>query len=210
MVSFLVGIAGGTASGKSTLARRLVAYAGSHNAAVMELDWYYRCQAQIGVEERARANYDHPDALEFPLLVEHLTMLRAGKPIVCPSYDFTLHTRDPLRTNVIEPYPVILVEGILLLVKPEVRTLFDRTLFTVASDEERLQRRLERDVKERGRTRESIRAQWQETVHPMHKQFCEPSRAFADTIIENCGGSDAAVEQLWSELWSEATRLRGT
>jgi uridine kinase len=208
MTPFLIGIAGGTASGKSTLARRLVQCAGNDRAALIELDWYYRCQAHLEFEQRSSANYDHPDALEFSLLVKHLKELRSGVSVDCPTYDFALHTRAIGRTQHLEPRPVVIVEGILLFSNPEVRALLDTRIFTVAPDDVRLNRRIERDVRERGRTRESVKQQWEASVHPMHMQFCEPSRVFADRVVENCGGTDVEVGALWMQLSEEMARSR--
>jgi uridine kinase len=208
MAPFLIGIAGGTASGKSTLARRLVRCAGRDQAGLIELDWYYRCQADLELDRRASANYDHPDALEFSLLVQHLHALRSGTSVDCPVYDFALHTRAIGQTQRIEPRPVVVVEGILLFSKPEVRALLDTKIFTMAEDDVRLSRRTERDVRERGRTPESVVQQWESTVHPMHVQFCEPSRVFADRVIEDCGGTDAEVEDLWAQLSREIAGSR--
>ncbi len=208
MTPFLIGIAGGTASGKSTLARRLVQCAGSDRAALIELDWYYHCQAHLEVEQRPSANYDHPDALEFSLLVKHLKELRAGTSVDCPTYDFALHTRAIGRTQHVEPRSVVIVEGILLFSNPEVRALLDTKIFTIAPDDVRLNRRIERDVRERGRTRESVKQQWEASVHPMHMQFCEPSRVFADRVVENCGGTDVEVGALWMQLSEEMARSR--
>lgn len=207
MTPFLIGIAGGTASGKSTLARRLVRCAGRDQASLVELDWYYRCQAHLQLEQRASANYDHPDALEFSLLVQHLQQLRSGASVDCPLYDFALHTRAIGKTQRVEPSPVVIVEGILLFSNPEVRALLDTKIFTTAADDVRLHRRIERDVRERGRTHESVVQQWEATVHPMHVQFCEPSRVFADRVIEDCGGTDADVEALWFQLSREGAHF---
>jgi uridine kinase len=203
MTPFLIGIAGGTASGKSTLARRLALCAGSGQAEVIELDWYYRCQAHVDFERRASANYDHPDAVEFSLLIQHLRGLRSGVSVDCPLYDFASYTRALGATHRVEPRRVVIVEGILLFCHPDVRALLDTKIFTTAADDARLQRRIERDVRERGRTREGVVQQWEDTVHPMHMQFCEPARAFADRIVEDCGGTDAEFTALWEELSEE-------
>jgi uridine kinase len=175
---------------------------------LIELDWYYRCQAHLEFEQRSSANYDHPDALEFSLLVKHLKELRSGVSVDCPTYDFALHTRAIGRTQHLEPRPVVIVEGILLFSNPEVRALLDTRIFTVAPDDVRLNRRIERDVRERGRTRESVKQQWEASVHPMHMQFCEPSRVFADRVVENCGGTDVEVGALWMQLSEEMARSR--
>lgn len=204
MRSYLVGIAGGTASGKTTLTRRLFEVAGAQNAAVVELDRYYRCQDQIDTAARATANYDHPDSLEFELLIQHLRQLQAGTPVHTPVYDFAQHTRCKARSILVEPRPVILVEGILVFAVPQLRDLFDFRIFVDTPAELRLQRRTERDIRERGRTREGVLSQWNATVHPMHLEFCEPSRVAADMVFDGSTCCDAPVDTMWQDLLQRA------
>lgn len=197
MKPFLIGITGGTASGKTTIARKLVANGGSDQVALLELDRYYRSQAHLTPEQRATVNYDHPDALEFDLLVHQLKQLLGGAPIHAPVYDFASHCRRPTQTTLIKPLPVIIVEGILLCTDATLLKLFNLKVFVHTEEEVRLSRRVDRDVRERGRSVESVKAQWHATVQPMHLQFCEPGRQCADLVVD--GNTDAAdvAQSLW-------------
>jgi uridine kinase len=181
-ICHVVGVAGGTASGKTTFVRRVVEYAAPGRAVALSLDWYYRCHGKYPAEERARINYDHPDAFEIDLLISHLHRLRQGQTVHAPVYDFATHSRAH-RTIEILPARLVLVEGILCFHFPELVELFDTTIFIHASDSLRLERRLRRDVAERGRTEEAVLAQWEATVYPMHKQFCEPGRTLAHQTV---------------------------
>lgn len=177
----LIAIAGGSGSGKTTLAQEIVRNAGG-DAALIAVDWYYRSRDILPPEDLARVNFDHPEALESDLLVRHLQDLHAGKSICSPQWDFASHTRT-LETISIPPVPLIVVEGILSLHYPDLRELFDFRIYVDTPDEVRLERRIKRDVAERGRTVESVLKQWNETVLPMHRKFVETTREYADMVV---------------------------
>jgi uridine kinase len=176
-----IGIAGGSGSGKTTIAEDVVERLDG-KVAIVQHDAYYRHMPELTFEERTKVNYDHPNSLETELLVEHLIALRSGKPIERPVYDFSVHLRsdDTVR---IEPAPVVVVEGILVLSEPELRTELDLKIFVDTDPDIRLARRLERDIDERGRTPESVVAQYFATVRPMHLAYVESSKRYADLII---------------------------
>lgn len=195
--SIIIGIAGGSGSGKSTFTNRIKNYFGD-DVVVLYHDNYYRRQDGIPFEERVNVNYDHPDSLETDLLVEHLKLLKAGKAIDCPVYDYSQHNRsaDVIR---IEPRPVILVEGILLLADPRVRDLLDIKVYVEADADERILRRISRDVEERGRDLQGIINQYLTTVKPMHYLYVEPTRSKADIVI-NSGKNDVAFDLFISKI----------
>ncbi len=175
-----IGVAGGSGSGKTTVAEALVE--AIEGVVLIEHDWYYRDMPELSHEERSRVNYDHPDSLETDLLVKHLEALRAGQPIDHPVYDFTEHLRSD-RTVLVAPARVVVVEGILVLAEPDLRSLLDLKVFIDTDSDLRLARRLERDIRERGRSVESVLAQYIATVRPMHNEFVEASKRHADIII---------------------------
>jgi uridine kinase len=185
------------------LARQLAALAGSGCICVIELDSYYRCQAHIPLEERITKNYDHPSEIEFELLNAHLDALKAGNPIELPSYDFCTHTRRSGTPREIHPKEIVIVEGILALTMPEVRYHFNTKVFVDAPESLRLSRRMQRDIHERGRTQESVHAQWHGTVQPMHTLYCEPCREFADLVVD---GADQSVKDVWDYLLGRVYR----
>jgi uridine kinase len=174
-----IGIAGGTASGKTTFAKQLASQLGLETVLIISLDDYYHCQREYPINERAKRNYDHPEAIDFDLLFQHLQSLQTGEMILAPRYDFTTHTRQDI-TQKMAPRPYIIVEGILTLYHPHIASLFDYKVFIEAPTEVRLTRRIRRDMSERGRTEESVRHQWSETVEPMFLRFCLPSSSSAD------------------------------
>jgi uridine kinase len=206
MRPFIVGIAGGTASGKTTIAQQIAQAGGSDRVVVVALDRYYRSQAHIRPEQRTAINYDHPDALEFELLISHLKQLQSGIAIDAPLYDFASHSRDPHHTTRIEPKPVIVVEGILVLANTELCTLLDLKVFVATPDRIRLARRTERDTEQRGRSIESVNSQWNDSVQPMHQVFCEPSRALADIVVDGCDNPETTGNSLWITVWQRAQR----
>jgi len=177
----VLGIAGGSGSGKTTIARAVIDEIGV-DGVIIEHDSYYRDLGDLPLEARAKVNFDHPDSLENELLSAHIRTLLAGKSIERPLYDFTIHSRLP-ETIAIEPCPVIIIEGILVLTDPELRDLMNLKIFVDTDSDIRLMRRLERDITERGRAVHSVLDQYQNTVRPMHLQFVEPSKRYSDLII---------------------------
>ncbi|MCC7380528.1 MAG: uridine kinase [Deltaproteobacteria bacterium] len=190
----ILGIAGGTGSGKTTVAKAIIE-ALTPSAALIDHDAYYRDQSHLGLEERGLINYDHPDSLETELLIEHLQQLRGGRAIEKPIYDYTQHARSS-HTLRIDPAPVIVVEGILTLAVPALRDQFDVKVFVDTDADIRLMRRIRRDLEQRGRSFASIRAQYYGTVRPMHLAFVEPSKRFADVIIPEGGENRIGVDVL--------------
>jgi uridine kinase len=176
-----IGIAGGSGSGKTTIAEAVVDNLDGQ-VAIVQHDAYYRHMPELSFEERTKVNYDHPASLETELLVEHLVTLRSGKPIDRPVYDFAVHLRSD-ETITVEPAPVVVVEGILVLFEPELRSELDLKIFVDTDSDVRLARRLQRDIEERGRTAESVVAQYFDTVRPMHLAYVESSKRYADLII---------------------------
>jgi uridine kinase len=200
MTPFVVGIAGGSGSGKSTVVDSLVRGLGASRVALVEQDAYYRNRPGLTLEERAACNYDHPDAIDEELLAEHLRVLKSGVPVEAPIYDFIRHERRP-ETRCVAPRPCVVVEGILVLASPPVRRLLDLRLFVETDADVRFIRRLRRDVQERGRTVDSIMEQWETTVRPMHLQFVEPSKRHAHLILPE-GAGEAALDVLLARLRS--------
>lgn len=193
----IIGITGGTGSGKSTFTNRLKK-AFPDDVTVIYHDNYYRCQDDIPFEERKKVNYDHPDSLETDLLVEHLKQLKEGKTIQCPTYDYSLHNRKE-ETVEIHPNRIILLGGILALQNEELRNMFDIKIFVEADADERILRRVVRDVKERGRDLEGIIEQYLTTVKPMHYIYVEPTKALADIVI-NSGQNEVAFDLVKTKI----------
>lgn len=192
----ILGIAGGSGSGKSTIAKSVLEALGA-GGVLLQQDHYYRSQSHLPPAERAGVNYDHPDALELDLLSTHLDHLRTGQPIVRPTYDFTIH--DRLKEGVrVSPAPVIVVEGILVLADERLRSRFEVKLFVDTDPDIRLMRRIRRDLEHRGRTFAQVRRQYYDTVRPMHVAFVEPSKRFADIIIPEGGQNQVALDFLLS------------
>lgn len=194
----VIGVAGGTGSGKTRVVREIVQRLGP-GIAVVQHDAYYRDRSGMPPDERARVNYDHPDALETPLLVEHVQALLDGRPIGVPVYDFATHTRTSKVVSV-EPRGVVIVEGILVLAEPELRTLMAIRVFVDTDADIRLIRRLRRDMRDRGRTMKSVVDQYLETVRPMHLEFVEPSKRHAHVIIPEGGENFVAVDMLVARI----------
>ena len=195
MNQIVIGVAGGSGSGKTTVVRRIIESIGPAHVALLDHDRYYRDRNDLRLEERAALNYDHPDALETDLMVQHVHELKAGRPVEVPSYDFTRHAR--LATpEVVPPRRAIIVEGILIFTDASLRALMDIKVFVDTDADTRFIRRLQRDVAERGRTMESVIEQYQSTVKPMHLEFVEPSKRYADLILPQGGHNAVAVDLL--------------
>ena len=199
MRPLIVGVAGGSGSGKSTVARRIAGAVEARNVAFIDMDAYYRNFAHLPMEERRRVNWDHPEALDVDLLVEQLEQLRAGAAVEKPIYDFVTHTRSP-RSERIEPSPVIVIDGILLFTDARVRDLCEVKVFVDADADVRLIRRIHRDMAERGRPLEEILDQYLRTVQPMHLQFVEPSKRYADIIVPRGGHNEIAIQMLIAKI----------
>jgi uridine kinase len=204
----ILGLVGGSGSGKTTVARGILSAIGGVDAAFIDQDAYYRDLHGMPLAERAKVNFDHPDALDNDLLVAHLQALANGVAIDKPTYDFAHHTRAE-ATERVEPRDVILVDGILLFVDPRLRRLFDIKIFVDVPDDVRFIRRMQRDIVERGRSVDSIVAQYLTTVRPMHLEFVEPSKRFADVIIPEGGHNLIGVEMLQARVRDELRRRRG-
>ena len=190
----VIGIAGGTGSGKTTLMKNLIERFGDV-VTVLSHDNYYRCLDHLTFEERTKVNYDQPAALETDLMARHLDELRHGNAIDCPIYDFTQHNRAA-ETLRIKPTQVIIVEGILIFENQELRDLMDIKIFVDTDADVRLCRRIKRDVNKRGRTLESVLQQYQETVKPMHEKYVEPSKRFADIVVPEGGKNLVALDMI--------------
>jgi len=199
--AMVVGIAGGSGSGKTTLANQILDSLGRDKIAFLPHDAYYRDQKDIPLEERAKVNYDHPDSLETELLVEHILRLKGGRPVEMPVYDFTTYTRREI-TNRVEPRPVVLVEGILIFVEKHLRELFDMKIYIDTDPDIRFIRRLTRDIEERERSMGSVIKQYLKTVRPMHLDFVESSKRFADIIVPEGGRNPVALDMVIARLQS--------
>lgn len=186
---------GGTGSGKTTLADKLVDSFGSQEVTVIRQDNYYKRHDDMDYEQRAKLNYDHPDAFDSDLFYEHIVALKQGKPVEIPVYDYTIHNRSE-ETILINPTPVIVLEGIMLFVEKVLCDLMDIKVFVDTDADVRILRRIVRDVKERGRSLESVIGQYLTTVKPMHEQFVEPSKRRADIIVPEGGENQVALEML--------------
>lgn len=197
-----IGVAGGSGAGKTTISRLILEHFGANNIAYVPHDSYYRDLSELPREHRPTINFDHPDSLDTELFIEHVRMLQAHDPINMPRYDFSTHTRLDEFT-VVQPHNVILVEGILIFVEKRLRDLFDIRIFVDTDDDVRFIRRLQRDIRERGRSVDSVINQWMQTVRPMHQQFVEPSRRHAHIIIPEGGHNQVALDMVIARL--EAT-----
>ena len=195
----IIGICGGTGSGKTTVANRLLQAVGAHEVAFIQQDSYYRNLAEMQPDYRHRVNFDHPDAIDNDLLVSHVAALRAGRPVDLPLYDFKNHVRRP-ETVRVEPKLITIVEGILIFSEPRLLPEMDVKVFVDTPDDIRFIRRLRRDIAERGRTVDSVIEQWIETVRPMHQQFVEPSKRQADVIIPEGGHNKVSIDLLSGKI----------
>jgi len=195
MKPIIIGVAGGTGSGKTTVSVAILERVGRERITYIQHDSYYKDLSHLPLEERHKINFDHPDALDTNLLVEHLKRLQAGSLIEVPIYDFTTHTRKG-ETRRVEPRAVTLVEGILIFADKALRDLMDVKIFVDTDADIRFLRRLQRDITERGRTMESVIRQYLETVRPMHLEFVEPSKRYADIIIPEGGFNITAIDMV--------------
>jgi uridine kinase len=195
MARLIVGIAGGSGSGKSTAVSKLMERLGPEKAVLLEQDAYYRAAGTAAAEELSNRNYDHPDAIEEELLAAHLRQLRAGEPVECPLYDFARHDRGQ-ETRRVEPRPCILVDGILILASAPVREQLDLRVYVETDADIRLSRRMRRDVEDRGRTPNGVLDQWEATVRPMHLRFVDPSKQHAHLVIPEAGLEGPALDVL--------------
>jgi len=196
---FILGVAGGTGSGKTTVSRRIHEAIGGSHIAYLQHDSYYHDHSHMSPEERAACNYDHPDSLDTDLLISHVHALLKWQPVDVPVYDFANHTRQA-ETIQVNPASIILLEGILIFVEPRLRDLMDLRIYVDTDADIRFIRRLHRDVNERGRTLESVVNQYLTTVRPMHLEFVEPSKRYANVIIPEGGGNRVAMEMIVSRL----------
>lgn len=195
----VIGIAGGSGSGKTTVLRSIIEAFGSEYIAVLDHDAYYHSLHELSPAARAQFNFDHPDSLDSRLMRQHLDALIAGQPIEKPIYNFTTHTREA-ETQRVEPRPVIIVEGILILAEPVLLERMDIRIFVDIAADVRLMRRIRRDMSERGRTIDSILDQYENTVRPMHLEFVEPSKRLADIIIPRGGRNTVAIDMVLARI----------
>ncbi len=200
-IPLVIGIAGGTGSGKTTVANVILERVGADQIAYLPHDAYYKDLSDLPPAQRTMINFDHPNSLDTDLMVEHVRQLKAGKTIRLPIYDFKHHNRTE-EVKLIEPRPVIVVEGILIFVDPVLRELFDVKIFVDTDSDIRFIRRLQRDIIERGRTTESVINQYLSTVRPMHLEFVEPSKRYADVIIPEGGLNTVAMDMVVARLES--------
>ena len=197
----VIGVAGGTGSGKSTLVKRLQEAFKNDDVATICHDFYYKAHPELTYEERTKLNYDHPDAFDTWLMVEHIKALKEGKSVECPTYSFVEHNRTD-ETMPVKPSKVVIVDGILIFENEELRNIMDIKVYVDTDADIRLARRILRDVRERGRSMESVISQYTTTVKPMHEQFVEPSKRYADVIIPEGGFNSVAVSMLIQNIRS--------
>jgi uridine kinase len=195
----VIGIAGGSGSGKTTVAQEILQRVGPDRIAFLQHDAYYKDLSGLPPVQRAEVNFDHPNSLETELLIQHIEQLKRGQPVDVPIYDFSAHSRTP-QTFTVQPRGVILVEGILIFVEASLRSLFDVKIFVDTDSDIRFIRRLQRDLSERGRTTESVVKQYMATVRPMHMEFVEPSKRYADVIIPEGGFNTAALDMVVARI----------
>lgn len=201
----IIGICGGTGSGKTTIARAIVEAVGAENVVLVEQDSYYRDLADMPLDERHQANFDHPDSIDSNMMVNHILRLKQGLPAEMPLYDFRTHTRTT-NIEIIEPRPVVIVEGILIFAESRVLDLLDVRVFVDTPDDVRLIRRLKRDHAERGRTFQHTMDQYMRTIRPMHFEFVEPSKRHADIIIPEGAQTGVSVDFLCSLVREKLTQ----
>lgn len=199
--SYVIGIAGGSGSGKTTVIHKILEKISVEDTIILQHDWYYKHNPHLSLEERSQLNYDHPDALETSLLISHLKELTSGRPITAPQYDFSTHLRKN-KTRLVNPGKIIIVDGILIFSDEILRELMDLKIYVDADSDLRFIRRMVRDIEQRGRTRESVVDQYLKTVKPMHDLFVETSKRYADIIIPNGGMNTVAVNLFIAKIES--------
>ena len=197
----MIGIAGGTGSGKTTVSNKVIEQIGIKNVSYLQQDSYYKDCNHVSRHDREKINFDHPSAFETSLLVKHIKLLKRGIIVKSPIYDFDTHTRKTETLNV-KPLPILLIEGILVLANKNLRNLIDIKVFVETDSDTRFIRRLKRDITERGRSMESVIYQYEDSVKPMHSKFVEPSKRYADIIIQKGGFNNAGVNDLVSNIKS--------
>ncbi len=198
----VIGIAGGSGSGKTTVARAILEALGESNIVVLEHDSYYKAQDHLTFEQRVTTNYDHPLAFDTELLIEHVKDLMDGRTIAKPIYDFSVHTRKPNAKVIVEPRDIIIIEGFLIYEEQRLRDLMDIKLFVDTDADVRIVRRIMRDIRDRGRTVESVIHQYLDVVRPMHLQFVEPTKRYADVIIPEGGRNTVAIDMVITKVKS--------
>jgi len=201
MRALVIGISGGTGSGKTTITDRIISALSEESVVVLQQDHYYKDLPQMPLDERAKQNFDHPDSIDTPLLVEHMRALREGRAIERPVYDFTKHRRSG-KTVRLEARPAVILEGILIFENMALRELMDIKIFVDTDADLRFIRRLRRDITERGRTMESVVEQYYSTVRPMHMEFIEPSKRYADVIIPEGGHNEVGIDLVIQKIRS--------
>jgi uridine kinase len=199
LTPLIIGLAGGTGSGKTTVTNVILQRVGASNLAYLPHDAYYRNFSDLPKTRHNLINWDHPDSLETDLMIEHVRQLKAGQAIERPVYDFTTNARTAQTVHV-DPHPIVMVEGILIFADPQLRALFDVKIFVDTDPDLRFIRRLERDIRERGRTAESVIQQYLHTVRPMHLEFVEPSKRYADVIIPEGGYNEVATDMVVARI----------
>ncbi len=197
----VIGITGGTGSGKSTVAKAIFKSMSEKNILILQQDAYYKKQSNLSMEERVKTNYDHPFAFDTDLLIEHLKMLISFKPIKKPIYDFSIHDRSN-KTVIVQPREIIILEGIMILEDARLRELLDIKIFVDTDSDVRILRRIKRDIRDRGRTLESVVNQYLTTVKPAHNQFIEPTKRYADIIIPEGGYNKVAIDIMAAKVRS--------
>jgi uridine kinase len=195
----VIGIAGGTASGKTTVVRNIYEKLPADRVALIPQDAYYKDMGHLPMDERLKVNYDHPEAFEFDLLLEHICALKNGESIKVPVYDYVSCTRTA-ESRIVKPQEVVIIEGIMIMTDPRLRELMDIKIFVDADADDRLMRRIKRDVRERGRTVESVLDAYETRVKPMHNLFIEPSKRYADIIVPQGGSNHVAIDVLTSMI----------
>lgn len=195
----IIGIYGGTGSGKTTIVNMIASHFSSNDIEIISQDSYYKDNSDISYEDRCKLNFDHPDAIDFNLLYKHLKNLRKGETVEQPIYDFKIHNRLK-KTKQIKPKKILILEGILIMCHAEIRSIFDLKIFINANSKTRMERRIKRDIVERGRSRDEVLKRYIETLKPMHEKFIEPSKIYANYIIENQFNNKLNIDELIEKM----------